>query len=46
MEKASGFAVFTVVKAGLVFSARAGSGIVIARLDDGCQSRFITENQG
>jgi lipid-binding SYLF domain-containing protein len=36
IERAKGFAIFSVVKAGFVFSARAGSGIVIARLDDGC----------
>ena len=35
LEKAVGFAIFTVVKAGFMFSARAGSGIVIARLPDG-----------
>ena len=38
MEAAAGFAIFTVVKAGFVLSARAGSGIVIARLPDGCGS--------
>lgn len=35
LEQAKGFAIFTVFKAGFVFSARAGSGIVIARLEDG-----------
>ncbi|KAF9455000.1 DUF500-domain-containing protein [Macrolepiota fuliginosa MF-IS2] len=35
LQRAKGFAIFTVVKAGFVFSARAGSGVVIARLDDG-----------
>ncbi|CAE7083107.1 unnamed protein product [Rhizoctonia solani] len=35
LEQAQGFAIFTVVKAGFLFSARAGSGIVIARLSDG-----------
>ncbi len=35
LQKAKGFAIFTVVKAGFMFSARAGSGIVIARLEDG-----------
>ncbi|KAF8758580.1 hypothetical protein RHS01_02494 [Rhizoctonia solani] len=35
LEQAHGFAIFTVVKAGFLFSARAGSGIVIARLHDG-----------
>uniref|UniRef100_A0A8H7YAK8 Ysc84 actin-binding domain-containing protein n=1 Tax=Psilocybe cubensis TaxID=181762 RepID=A0A8H7YAK8_PSICU len=38
LERAKGFAIFTIVKAGFVFSARAGSGIVIARLDDGTWS--------
>ena len=35
LERAAGFAIFTVVKAGFVFSARAGSGVVIARTRDG-----------
>jgi SH3 domain-containing YSC84-like protein 1 len=30
-----GFAIFTVFKAGFVFSARGGSGVVIAKLPDG-----------
>lgn len=38
LEKAAGFAIFTVVKAGFLLSARAGSGVVIARLPDGCTS--------
>ncbi|WVR09005.1 hypothetical protein IAU60_006065 [Kwoniella sp. DSM 27419] len=38
LERAAGFAIFTVFKAGFVFSARAGSGVVIARLDDGSWS--------
>ncbi|KAH8102277.1 DUF500-domain-containing protein [Cristinia sonorae] len=38
LENARGFAIFTVFKAGFVFSARAGSGVVIARLDDGTWS--------
>lgn len=33
-----GIAVFTIVKAGFVFSGKAGSGIVIARLPDGSWS--------
>lgn len=37
LENAKGFAIFTIFKAGLLFSARAGSGIVIARLDDGSE---------
>jgi lipid-binding SYLF domain-containing protein len=40
LERARGFAIFTVVKAGFIVSARAGSGIVIARLDDGCTCFF------
>lgn len=32
---AKGFAIFTIFKAGFLFSARAGSGVVIARLNDG-----------
>lgn len=35
LENAKGFAIFTVFKAGFLFSARAGSGIVIAKLEDG-----------
>ncbi|EIW65762.1 hypothetical protein TREMEDRAFT_70420 [Tremella mesenterica DSM 1558] len=38
LEKAEGFAIFTVVKAGFLFSARAGSGVVIARTQDGSWS--------
>jgi len=38
IENARGFAIFTVFKAGFVLSARAGSGIVIARSDDGSWS--------
>ncbi|THH29706.1 hypothetical protein EUX98_g4485 [Antrodiella citrinella] len=38
LEGARGFAIFTVFKAGFLFSARAGSGVVIARLDDGTWS--------
>ncbi|THH00728.1 hypothetical protein EW026_g1855 [Hermanssonia centrifuga] len=38
LENAKGFAIFTVFKAGFLFSARAGSGIVIARLPDGTWS--------
>ncbi|RSH95160.1 hypothetical protein EHS25_000246 [Saitozyma podzolica] len=35
LERAHGFAIFTVFKAGFLFSARAGSGVVIARTQDG-----------
>ncbi|OCF79155.1 hypothetical protein I204_01102 [Kwoniella mangroviensis CBS 8886] len=38
LERAAGFAIFTVFKAGFVLTARAGSGVVIARLDDGSWS--------
>ncbi|KIP11897.1 hypothetical protein PHLGIDRAFT_124552 [Phlebiopsis gigantea 11061_1 CR5-6] len=38
LENAKGFAIFTVFKAGFLFSARAGSGVVIARLPDGSWS--------
>lgn len=38
LEEAKGFAIFTVFKAGFVLSARGGSGVVIARLDDGSWS--------
>ena len=38
MRKAKGFAFITIVKAGFVFSARAGTGVVIARLRDGTWS--------
>ncbi|CAG8517513.1 8987_t:CDS:10, partial [Scutellospora calospora] len=38
LQKAKGFAIFTVIKAGFVFSGRAGSGLVIARLEDGSWS--------
>ncbi|KAF1801808.1 hypothetical protein V8B55DRAFT_1474136 [Mucor lusitanicus] len=35
LEKAQGLAIYTVLKAGFLFSGRAGSGIVIARLPEG-----------
>ncbi|KAI5124477.1 hypothetical protein M0805_008359 [Coniferiporia weirii] len=38
LENAKGFAIFTIIKAGFLFSARAGSGVVIAKLDDGTWS--------
>ncbi|KAF9788556.1 DUF500-domain-containing protein [Thelephora terrestris] len=38
LENAQGFAIFTVFKAGFLFSARAGSGIVVAKLPDGSWS--------
>jgi hypothetical protein len=37
LDNAKGFAIFTVFKAGFLFSARAGSGIVIAKLYDGSE---------
>lgn len=42
LENAKGFAIFTIVKAGFLFSARAGSGIVIARLENGCERSPFT----
>ncbi|CAG8818360.1 28240_t:CDS:2, partial [Racocetra persica] len=38
LQKAKGFAIFTVIKAGFVFSGRVGSGLVVARLEDGSWS--------
>ncbi|KAI0682935.1 hypothetical protein BC835DRAFT_1397597 [Cytidiella melzeri] len=38
LENSKGFAIFTVFKAGFLFSARAGSGVVIAKLQDGTWS--------
>ncbi|KAK6907714.1 SH3 domain-containing protein [Kwoniella mangroviensis CBS 10435] len=38
LQKAKGLAVFTILKAGFVFSGKAGSGLVIARLPDGSWS--------
>ncbi|KAJ8507369.1 hypothetical protein ONZ45_g10254 [Pleurotus djamor] len=38
LENAKGFAIFTIFKAGFLFSARAGSGVVIAKLSDGTWS--------
>ncbi|KAK1925682.1 hypothetical protein DB88DRAFT_206347 [Papiliotrema laurentii] len=38
LQRARGLAVFTILKAGFVFSGKAGSGIVIARLPDGSWS--------
>lgn len=38
VKKAKGFAVFTVLKAGFLFSGRIGSGLVISRLPDGSWS--------
>ncbi|KAI8988364.1 hypothetical protein BDF20DRAFT_815210 [Mycotypha africana] len=35
LEKAHGLAIYTVIKAGFLFSGRVGSGIVVARLPDG-----------
>lgn len=36
--KAKGLAILTVVKAGFLVTARGGSGIVIAKVDDGINS--------
>jgi lipid-binding SYLF domain-containing protein len=38
LTRASGLAIFTVLKAGFVWSGKAGSGVVIARLPDGTWS--------
>ncbi|KAG9287469.1 hypothetical protein G9A89_023841 [Geosiphon pyriformis] len=38
LQKAKGFAIFTVVKAGFLFSGRIGFGLVVARLEDGSWS--------
>ncbi|KAF8334163.1 uncharacterized protein EI90DRAFT_3153499 [Cantharellus anzutake] len=38
LSQALGFVIFTVIKAGFLFSARGGSGVVIARLADGTWS--------
>lgn len=38
LQRARGLAVFSVIKAGFVFSGKAGSGLVIARLPDGSWS--------
>lgn len=46
LERAQGFAIFTVVKAGFVVSARAGSGVVIARLEDGCEYELEVHGDG
>jgi lipid-binding SYLF domain-containing protein len=43
LEKAAGFAIFTVVKAGFLVSARAGSGVVIARFPDGGEFLLTSE---
>ncbi|GAA5985866.1 hypothetical protein JCM11641_005326 [Rhodosporidiobolus odoratus] len=38
LARAKGFAIFTVFKAGFIWSGKAGSGVVIARLQDGTWS--------
>ncbi|KAF9298367.1 hypothetical protein BGZ88_007020 [Linnemannia elongata] len=38
LSRAKGLAIFTVIKAGFLFSGRAGSGVVVARLEDGTWS--------
>ncbi|ORX60580.1 DUF500-domain-containing protein [Hesseltinella vesiculosa] len=38
LEKAQGLAIYSVLKAGFLFSGRAGSGLVVARLPDGSWS--------
>ena len=39
--KAKGLAILTVVKAGFLVTARGGSGIVIAKVDDGLTSGIV-----
>lgn len=39
LQNAKGFAIFTVAKAGFLFSARAGSGVVVAKMNDGSESK-------
>ncbi|OAD02973.1 hypothetical protein MUCCIDRAFT_141954 [Mucor lusitanicus CBS 277.49] len=49
LEKAQGLAIFTVLKAGFLFSGRAGSGLVVARLPDGswsAPSAIVTGGMG
>jgi lipid-binding SYLF domain-containing protein len=46
IQNAKGLAVFTVVKAGFVWSGRVGSGLVIARLEDGSWSAPSSINIG
>jgi lipid-binding SYLF domain-containing protein len=43
LERACGFAIFTIIKAGFLFSARGGGGVVIARLDNGCKLSFPSD---
>lgn len=38
LKRAKGLAVITVIKAGFLFSGRAGSGVIVARLNDGTWS--------
>lgn len=38
LKDARGFAILTIAKAGFVLSARAGSGVVIAKLANGCEA--------
>lgn len=40
LRKARGFAIFSVFRIGMLMSARAGSGIVLAKLEDGREYRF------
>ncbi|KAI7899983.1 uncharacterized protein BX663DRAFT_576088 [Cokeromyces recurvatus] len=49
LDKAQGLAIFTVLKAGFLFSGRVGSGLVVARLPDGswsAPSAIITGGMG
>lgn len=45
IAKARGLAILTVVKAGFLVTARGGSGIVIAKLDDDSKWNIITSQR-
>jgi SH3 domain-containing YSC84-like protein 1 len=46
LAQAKGFAIFTVVKAAFILSARAGSGVVIAKLEDGSEYPLWLASRG
>nr|CAG8581117.1 14395_t:CDS:10 [Entrophospora candida] len=46
LQRAKGFAIFTVIKAGFLFSGRCGSGLVVARLENGSWSAPSAINIG
>ena len=43
LRNARGFAILTIAKAGFLFSARAGSGLVLCKLPNGCGFRSSGE---